>query len=237
MELVQRVGTIGPELGAPIAALGDRIAAWGGDNQNPHSLGVALSRFARSFVSRQWFDMLVDVTVGLEAALLGGSEQEEIGLRLRSRAAALLATPADPPATIYADVKRLYSLRSLIVHGSNATTKDLEAHAYKISATERSPYKGIKWALALDRARDLLRRAILARGFLLDSDRWPSGRASRHFDVDAQLIDPVAREEWRHAWRGALQGMGLARAADEAPPASLEIALPDHSQGHSERAT
>ena len=233
MELVQRIGHIGPELGAPIAALGDRMAAWGGDNQNPHSLGIALSRFGRSYVSRPWFDMLVDVAVGLEAALLGGSEQEEIGLRLRSRAAALLATPADPAATIYADVKRLYNLRSLIVHGSSPTTKDLEAHAYKISATQRTPYKGVKWALALDRARDLLRRAILARGLLMDSERWPSGRKARGFDVDAQLVDPVAREEWRQTWRVALEGMGLATAADQATPASLEVALPDHSYGHS----
>jgi len=228
--MIQRIGHVKPDQAHAVAALGDRLAAWGGDEQNPLSLGVALSRFGRSFQSRPWFDMLVDVAVGLEAALLGGAEQEEIGLRLRSRAAALLATPMDPPAKIYHDIKRIYALRSLVVHGSNPTTKELEAQAYKISSTERTTWLGVKWALALDRARDLLRRAILARGFLLDAARWPAGKAARNFDVDARLIDPASREEWRLSWRSALDGIGLGFAADEAPEAALEVALPDYPQ-------
>lgn len=229
MENIQRIAHIEPDQAPAVAALADRLPTWGGDDQNPHSLGVALSRFGRSFVARPWFDMLVDVAVGLEAALLGGSEQEEIGLRLRSRAAALLATSADPPAKIYDGVKRIYGLRSLVVHGSNPTTKELEALAHKISSTERTTWRGVKWSLALDRARDLLRRAILARGFLLDTERWPVGKKGRRFDVDAQLIDPGAREEWRQGWRGALDSLGLVAAADEAPLAALEVALADHS--------
>ena len=129
-------------------------------------------------------------------------------------------------------VKCIYGLRSLVVHGSNPTTKELEAQAYKISSTQRTNWRGVKWALGLDRARDLLRRAILARGLLLDSERWPAGRKGRHFDVDAQLIDPDASEEWRQSWRGALKQMGLDSAADEARPAALEVALPDHSRSH-----
>lgn len=228
--MIQRIGHIQPDQAPAVAALADRLAAWGGDDQNPHSLGVAVNRYGRSFQARAWFDMLVDVAVGLEAALLGGSEQEEIGLRLRSRSAVLLATPTDPPARIYDDIKRIYGLRSLVVHGSNPTTKELEAQAYKISSTERTTWQGVKWALALDRARDLLRRAVLARGFLLDAGLWPAGKKARQFDVDARLIDPVAREEWRQSWRGALEQMGLASSADEAPPAALEVALPDHSK-------
>jgi hypothetical protein len=231
MELVQRIGHIRPEHAAPIAALGDRLAAWGGDDKSPHSLGIALSRFGRSFVTRPWFDMLVDIAVGLEAALLGGADNEEIGLRLRSRAAALLATPLDPAGTIYEDVKRLYNLRSVIVHGSNPTTQKLEGHAYGISTAARSPHTGDKWALALDRSRDLLRRAILARGFLTDAGMWPTtGRKGQRFDVDGRLVEPTGREVWRQTWRSALEDIGLASAADEATPASLEIALPDHSR-------
>ena len=86
-------------------------------------------------------------------------------------------------------------------------------------------------ARTLDRARDLMRRAILARGFLLDTERWPVGKKGRRFDVDAQLIDPGAREEWRQGWRGALDSLGLVAAADEAPLAALEVALADHSYG------
>lgn len=229
LEQIQRIGHIQPDLGVPLAQLCDHLAAWTGDEHRPHGVGVALSRYSRSFEARPWFDMLVDVVVGLEGALLGGSEQEEIGLRLRSRAAALLSTSADPPAMIYADIKRIYGLRSLVVHGSNPTTKELEAQAYKISVTERTTYAGVKWALALDRARDLLRRAILARGFLLEAERWPGGRKGSRFDVDAQLIDPAAREEWRRSWRDPLEAMGLGFAADEATAASLDVVPPDRS--------
>jgi len=98
--------------------------------------------------------------------------------------------------------------RSLVVHGSNPTTKELEAQLHKISGIERTTWLGLKWALALDRARDLLRRAILARACLLDGDRWPSGRKAGRFDVDAQLIEANGREEWRESWRTCAGGDG-----------------------------
>jgi hypothetical protein len=232
MEIAQRIGHVRPEHASALANLGDRLASWGGDDANPHSLGVALGRFNRSFVTRPWFDTLVDLAVGLEAALLGGADHEEIGLRLRSRAAALLATATDPPLTIYEDVKRLYNLRSMVVHGSSPTTARLEAQAYQISVAARTHRRGEKWALILDRSRDLLRRAILARGFLTDAGRWPTrGREAERFDVDALLVDSVSRESLRETWRGALAEIGLPVGADEATPASLMVELPDHARG------
>jgi hypothetical protein len=232
MEITQRVGRPRPEDAGALALLGDRLASWEGDRDRPHSLGVAIGRFNRSFETRPWFDMLVDVGVGLEAALLGGADHEEIGLRLRSRAAALLATSDDPAVTIYEDVKRLYNLRSMVVHGSNPSAERLEAQAFQISAAGRSHRKGEQWALIMDRSRDLLRRAILARGFLTDAGRWPTrGREAERFDVDALLIDPAVRSELSDLWRRGLAEIGLAKVADEASLASLMVELPDHTRG------
>jgi hypothetical protein len=60
---------------------------------------------------------------------------------------------------------------------------------------------------------------------------WPTtGRKGQRFDVDGRLVEPTGREVWRQTWRSALEDIGLASAADEATPASLEIALPDHSR-------
>jgi hypothetical protein len=232
LEITQRIGHLGPDDAAALATLGDRLASWGGDTDNPHSLGVALGRFNRSFVTRPWFDTLVDIAVGLEAALLGGADHEEIGLRLRSRAAGLLATAGDSAATVYEDVKHLYNLRSKVVHGSSPPTAKLEAEAYKISVAARTHRKGEKWALIMDRSRDLLRRAILARGFLTDAGKWPTrGRKAERFDVDALLVDAVSREALREIWRAGLADIGLRGAADEAWPASLMVELPDHTHG------
>ena len=165
-------------------------------------------------MTRPWFDTLVDLAVGLEAALIGGADHEEIGLRLRSRAAALLATPTDTAPRIYEDVKRIYNLRSLVVHGSNPPAERLEAQAFQVSVAERSHRKGEKWALVIDRSRDLLRRAILARGFLTDAGAWPTtGRKAERFDVDALLIDAAARDELRGVWRGGLAEIGLPGAS------------------------
>jgi len=232
MEITQRIGRLRPEDAGALASLGDRLASWEGDSERPHSLGVAIGRFNRSFVTRPWFDVLVDIGVGLEAALLGGADHEEIGLRLRSRAAALLATSGDPPKTIYEDVKRLYNLRSMVVHGSNPPAERLQGQAFQISAAGRSQRKGEQWALIMDRSRDLLRRAILARGFLTDAGRWPTqGREAERFDVDALLIDPAVRDELRDVWRRSLAEIGLTATANEASPASLMVELPDQTRG------
>jgi len=77
-----------------------------------------------------------------------------------------------------------------------------------------------------------LRRAILARGFLTDADKWPTrGRKAERFDIDALLVDPPSRESMRELWPAGLSGIGVPAAADEPSPASLMVELPDHTRG------
>ena len=51
-------------------------------------------------------DVVIDLAIGLEAAL-SGTEGADVGLRLRVRAADLLTTAADPGDRIYDDIKAL----------------------------------------------------------------------------------------------------------------------------------
>jgi hypothetical protein len=72
---------------------------------------------------------------------------------------------------------------------------------------------------AVDRMRDLVRRAILARLCLAAGDRpfWPL--QGKTVAVDALLADDATRVIWRQSWRDRLAGIGAAQAADRAAPA------------------
>lgn len=68
-------------------------------------------------------------------------------------------------------------------------------------------------AHAVERLRDLVRRALLARICLATGDRprWPL-----HTDesIDAVLVDDECRRAWREAWRDALATIDAPAAAD-----------------------
>lgn len=104
----------------------------------------------------------MDLSIGLEAAL-AGTDKTEIGLRLRTRAADILATDADPPEAIYRAVKTLSDLRSTIVHGGSLSGKAVEKAIRSVSGAAATRWPAEHDRLALDRWRDLLRRAILTR--------------------------------------------------------------------------
>jgi Apea-like HEPN len=90
------------------------------------SLDVAIRNFHGSYRVRNPFEHVVDLATALEAALSSGeSDNEGLTLRLRNRAAALLATDDDPAPSIFTDVKQLYSLRSKLVHGGQIKERDL----------------------------------------------------------------------------------------------------------------
>jgi hypothetical protein len=74
---------------------------------------------------------------------------------------------------------------------------------------------GIKTELLIDRCRDLVRRAILARLFLSQGQEpaWPL-RGSK--DLDKRLADDAERRRLRQLWRNGLKGIGLSEAASPA---------------------
>jgi hypothetical protein len=191
------------------------------------SFDVALSKFNRSHAEDSLYEHLVDLATALEAALIGGErETEGLTLRLRNRVAALLATEDDPSESLFADVGHLYGLRSKLVHGGQIKQKDLRDSIRRISTVPSDSISehrfGIAVALAVDRMRDLVRRAILARLCLAEGQNalWPFiGDTS----VDSILTDDVNRALWRSRWHERLQELGV--GASGGPPTAAVDAL------------
>jgi hypothetical protein len=200
------------------------------------SYDVALGKFNRSHHQEDPFETLVDLATGLEAILAGGeTETEGLTLRLRNRAAALLATSTDPATAIFGDVGLLYGLRSKLVHGGQIRQSALRRDLGKISimpVDETENRFGIAIGYAVDRMRDLVRRAILARLCLAagpDPD-WAFGGSA---GVDASLSDDRTRAHWRGTWRGKLVTLGVEASAD--PPRAAVDFLTPHERDAEER--
>jgi len=176
------------------------------------SLSIAVARFNRSFGEMDWQERLVDLSVALEAAMGQEDATAEVLLRLRNRAAALLADRADDAGQIYDDLGVIYDLRSRVLHGSSQRSEKLLASISKVPATASGVMPGIKVELLIDRCRDLVRRAILARLFLAQGAKpaWPL-RGSK--DLDKRLADDAERKRLRQLWRNGLRRIGLATAA------------------------
>ncbi len=180
------------------------------------SLNMALAMFDRSHQLVPWFDRLVDLSTALEAALIGdGDDNAGLRLRLRHRAATLLACDTDSPSDLFKDVGELYDLRSTLVHGGDITTKALAKKIKRISAISAGPLLGRATEQAVDRLRDIVRRAILARISLSHGPDplWTSDRS-----VDAVFADDRGRAEWRSAWQEHMVEIGVPEAIQRALP-------------------
>lgn len=99
---------------------------------------VALNRFLRGSSSRNAADSLLEHTIGLEAVLLPGKFEGELGFRLRLTAALLLGQDSASREQIARDLKRIYSLRSALVHGlkppARSELKDVATKAQELLA-------------------------------------------------------------------------------------------------------
>ncbi|GAA3792671.1 HEPN domain-containing protein [Amycolatopsis tucumanensis] len=175
------------------------------------SFDVALGKYNQSHNTGSPYEHLVDLATALEGVLIGAeNEGEGLTLRLCTRAAALLARDDDPAAAVFNDVKELYGLRSKLVHGGQIAEKDLRKVFTRVStvpADDAEHRFGLALAYAVDRMRDLVRRAILARLCLAEQHNpiWPfTGRAA----VDALLADDHQRETWRSHWHTRLASLG-----------------------------
>ncbi len=187
------------------------------------SFDVALAKFNRSHSEDNPYEHLVDLATALEAALIGAErETEGLTLRLRGRLAALLATDDDPAETLFADVGHLYGLRSKLVHGGQISQKELRKAISKISTVPTatvSEYRfGVAVGHAVDRMRDLVRRAILARLCLAAGPDalWPF---AGDINVDAVLADDAKRKLWRSRWHERLDELGVGQAGSPPSPA------------------
>lgn len=187
------------------------------------SFDVALRRFNSSHTG-EWSDQLVDLATAPEATMIGGdSGTEAITLKLQTRVATLLVAPDDPASDLFTDVGLLYSIRSKLVHGGQIRLDKRDGLRQMIQSVSTVPEDlatdriAVAVESAVDRLRDIVRRAILARLCLAETPNplWPFNNAK---SVEAQLVVDANRTLWRDTWRNRLAEFGVASAADKASP-------------------
>ncbi|MDO8614908.1 MAG: HEPN domain-containing protein [Dehalococcoidia bacterium] len=196
------------------------IGSWG-EQGDWMPVRIAMGRLNRSLDGQTpgIVDQVIDLAIGMEAAL-AGTDRTDIGLRLRTRAADILATDADPPEAIYRDVKTLYDLRSTFVHGGSLAAKKADKAIKSVTGTAETSSPAEQYLLALDRWRDVLRRAILAR-IALTTAAVPWTEGESRLDVDAFLLRENNRDAWREHIRAFWAARSLPDAQNRAPAASL----------------
>lgn len=219
-QVVQRVAAISPDDAKGYSALDNLLnnAAVAREKMFTTSFDMALNRFTRTYTSGDLLDAFVDFATTMEATLVsGGNNNEDVGLCLRMRAAALLATIDDPGRKIFDDVRSLHNIRSKLVHGGSLTRKELNTELNRLVPNYNGVASAVALAFAVDRFRDLARRAILARLALASGENplWPwVGDTS----VDAELADDEARQNWRTSWISQLSALGLSASIGMAKP-------------------
>lgn len=80
-------------------------------------LSIALGRFTDGYERTKLEDKIIDYVVGLEALFLQRESLGEFGYKMSHRASILLSDKREKQREIFKDMKRLYNLRSNIVHG------------------------------------------------------------------------------------------------------------------------
>jgi hypothetical protein len=181
-------------------------------------LEIGLSNFTKSFFSGKNIRAIADLATCLESIMIQGSSSE-IGLKLRSRTAAIIYTETDSIQKLYNDIRNLYDLRSTLIHGGAVDENQLMKILNKIvqrndvSTTE-------KLALAVYRFQDIVRRALLAR-IVLESLPISPWSSVNYPNIDALLADVKFREECRDAIQEKLNDVGLAFAFEVSNSATV----------------
>lgn len=220
---VYRPALISPLLVPGLSALASLIRQFDGEATVSVGVRVALGRLVRSLDtwSPSLVDPIVDLAIGLEAAL-AGTDRTEVGLRLRTRAAGILAADGDPPDSVYRDVRTLYELRSAIVHGGSLSQKEFDKAVLTVAGVSPAQSRAEQQLIAVDRWRDLLRRAVLARIALETAHvPWARGPSKKALDIDQLLLLEEDRNSWREHIRAFWDYLGLPEAVDPLGPPRL----------------
>ncbi|HVX22747.1 MAG TPA: hypothetical protein VHB02_15470 [Acidimicrobiales bacterium] len=190
------------------------------------SFDLSADLFHRSFEPGTWAERITDLATALEAALIGGDRDHlRINQKLQDRSSKLLSTQDDPAAAIEKDVKTLYGLRSSLVHGSSISDVELRRVLETVSTVPTGEMFGVILDFAVDRLRDIVRRAFLARLCLsrAPTPLWP---LKGGIDVGAALADPATASHWRKQWQELLKAVGAGEAAQQALPAADPLREP-----------
>jgi hypothetical protein len=139
---------------------------YGALSDAPSNLALAARRLSSAMLREDEADVILDLCIGLEAALGDPRSKTEIVHKLGLRAAAVLAL--DPAATasphqVFRDVRDIYDYRSAVAHGDASQDKKRHLRGEGNERTDARPASVV--------ATDFLRRALrilLARPELRD---------------------------------------------------------------------
>ena len=91
---------------------------WAVLDKIPPFLRTAIGRFNSSYERRDLADRLIDLVIALEA-LFGDGEASSITYKVAMRGASWLHAPGSERCTTFRTIKKFYSERSKVVHGSS----------------------------------------------------------------------------------------------------------------------
>lgn len=134
--------------------IGDLFIKLNKTKQN--SVRIAVKRLNLCFNRDEEEDSILDVCIALEALLISGNGKQEMTHKLATRAGALgklFKLESKSPADIFEDIKKIYSYRSAVIHGSTKISK-----TRVIILEGKSPITTI--SLAIDYLRNVLHTLI-----------------------------------------------------------------------------
>jgi hypothetical protein len=110
-----------------------------------HYLEIPVRRIQTAGTRKEKADALVDCVIGLEALLSTEDERTEIAYRFRVRGSVLLSKKRNERKKHLQVLKKLYSFRSQVVHGSDFAKENLEEN---LSLAENALRKVWRWFFA-----------------------------------------------------------------------------------------
>lgn len=220
ISLIRKDAIIAPEHIAGIEWLWDEIhsALNKTELQSASPIEIGLSNFTRSHLSGKSIRAIADLATCLES-IMTPRTTNEIGLKLRSRTAALINTESDSIQELYSDIKNLYELRSTLIHGGFYDDEKLGKILGKIVKRDDISTNE-KLALAVYRFQDIVRRALLAR-LTLDSLPNSPWSEANYPNLDALLADHQFRNECQEKYLNKLIEVGLGFAIEKSKPAQV----------------
>lgn len=169
-----------------------------------NAMSAAYSRFYMSYRRDNWLDIIVDLTVALEA-LFSPDEHQELRHRVSLRAAWLLDLGEQPHDAgdvnnrTYNIVRTMYDIRSSRVHGGTPKTSDIHRWIKTLAGMEYDRSKDFQLIQsALESARGIVRKAIAACVKLSklegDGPKWPFPDK-----FDENIVIAHRRKVWQKA--------------------------------------
>lgn len=169
-----------------------------------NAMGTAYGRFFSSYTYGNWLDIIVDLTIALEA-LFSPDESQELKHRISLRAGWLLDLDEQAHAAgnvnnkTYNIVRTMYDIRSSRVHGGTPKTSDIHKWIKTLTGMEDDKSSDSQLVQsALESARGIVRKAIAACVKLSklegDGPRWPfPGK------FDENIVIAHQRKVWQKA--------------------------------------